>query len=108
MADRGQIKGGIIDGPLAFDNAISKDAAKTKGIVSPVAGEPDILVVPELNSGNILAKQMEYLAGALAAGIVLGSRIPIALTSRADKPLTRLTSCALATILAHHNIRRGP
>jgi phosphate acetyltransferase len=107
MADRGQIRGGIVDGPLAFDNAISEEAARTKGIVSPVAGKADILVVPELNSGNMLAKQLEYLAGALAAGIVLGGRVPIALTSRADTPLTRMASCALAKILAHHKIRTG-
>jgi phosphotransacetylase len=107
MADRGQIGGGIVDGPLAFDNAISKEAAQTKGIASAVAGEADILIVPELNSGNMLAKQMEYLAGALAAGIVLGSRVPIALTSRADKPLTRLASCALAKILVRNKTRRG-
>ena len=102
MADRGQILGGIVDGPLAFDNAISRDAAENKGIVSPVAGDADILVVPDLNAGNILAKQLEYLAGALSAGIVLGAQVPIALTSRADGPLARLTSCALAVILAHH------
>jgi phosphate acetyltransferase len=108
MADRGQIRGGIVDGPLAFDNAVSADAARTKGIVSPVAGAADILVVPELNSGNMLAKQLEYLAGALAAGIVLGGRVPIALTSRSDTPLTRLASCALAKIMAHHAVRAGP
>lgn len=108
MADRGQITDGIVDGPLAFDNAISEEAAQTKHIVSPVAGQADILVVPELNSGNMLAKQLEYLAGALAAGIVLGGRVPIALTSRADTPLTRMASCALAKILAHHKLRTGP
>lgn len=108
MADRGQISGGIVDGPLAFDNAISAKAARTKNIRSPVAGEADILVVPDLNAGNMLAKQMEYLAGALAAGIVLGGRVPIALTSRADSPLTRLASCALAKILAHHGRRTEP
>lgn len=100
MADRGQITGGIIDGPLAFDNAISEEAAKTKGIVSPVAGKADIFVVPE--AGNMLAKQLEYLAEAEAAGIVLGARVPIILTSRADKALTRLSSCALALLWAHH------
>lgn len=108
MADRGQIRGGVVDGPLAFDNAISEEAAKSKGIVSPVAGQADILVVPELNSGNMLAKQLEYLAGALMAGIVLGSRVPIALTSRADTPLTRKASCALAKILAHRGRRSAP
>lgn len=108
MADRGQIRGGVVDGPLAFDNAISADAAKSKGIVSPVSGQADILVVPELNSGNMLAKQLEYLADALMAGIVLGSRVPIALTSRADTPLTRKASCALAKILAHRSRRSAP
>jgi len=108
MADRGQIVGGVVDGPLAFDNAISEDAAKSKGIVSPVSGQADILVVPDLNSGNMLAKQLEYLAGALMAGIVLGSRVPIALTSRADTPLTRKASCALAKILAHRSRRSAP
>jgi phosphate acetyltransferase len=101
MADRGQITGGIIDGPLAFDNAISAEAAKTKGIFSPVAGDPDILVVPDLISGNILAKQLEYLAGAMGSGVVLGARVPIALTSRADGATARLCSAALAVLLAH-------
>lgn len=108
MAERGQIDGGVVDGPLAFDNAVSEEAAKAKHIVSPVAGRADILVVPELNSGNMLAKQLEYLAGALMAGIVLGARVPIALTSRADKPLARMASCALAKILAHHKRRSAP
>src|SRR5271165_1609717 len=102
MADRGQITGGIIDGPLAFDNAVSEEAAKAKGIVSPVAGKADIFVVPDLEAGNMLAKQLEYLAEAEAAGIVLGARVPIILTSRADKALTRLSSCALALLWAHH------
>ncbi len=101
MADRGQITGGIIDGPLAFDNAISADAARTKGIQSAVAGDPDILVVPDLVSGNILAKQLEYLAGAMGSGVVLGARVPIALTSRADGATARLASAALAVLLAH-------
>jgi phosphate acetyltransferase len=101
MADRGQITGGIIDGPLAFDNAISAEAAQTKGIFSPVAGDPDILVVPDLVSGNILAKQLEYLAGAMGSGVVLGARVPIALTSRADGATARLCSAALAVLLAH-------
>ena len=100
MADRGQITGGILDGPLAFDNAVSEEAAKTKGIVSPVAGRADIFVVPDLESGNMLAKQLEYLADADIAGIVLGARIPIILTSRADKTLARLGSCAIALMLA--------
>ena len=90
MADRGQITGGMLDGPLAFDNAISEEAAKTKGIVSPVAGQADILVVPDLEAGNMLAKQLEYLAEAEVAGIVLGARVPIILTSRADRTLARL------------------
>jgi phosphate acetyltransferase len=101
MADRGQITGGIIDGPLAFDNAISADAARTKGIVSPVAGDPDVLVVPDLVSGNILAKQLEYLGGAMGSGVVLGARVPIALTSRADGATARLASAALAVLVAH-------
>jgi phosphate acetyltransferase/phosphate butyryltransferase len=100
MADRGQITGGLVDGPLAFDNAISEEAAKAKGIVSPVAGRADILVVPDLESGNMLAKQLEYLAEAQGAGVVLGARVPIALTSRADKPLSRMASCAVALVLA--------
>ena len=101
MADRGQITGGIVDGPLAFDNAVSVEAARTKGIVSPVAGQADILVVPDLESGNMLAKQLEYLADAEAAGIVLGARVPIVLTSRSDSPLAHQASCALASLLAH-------
>lgn len=100
MADRGQIRGGILDGPLAFDNAVSVDAAKTKGIKSPVAGRADVFVVPDLEAGNMLAKQLEYLAGAEIAGIVLGARVPIILTSRADKTLARLASCALALLVA--------
>ena len=102
MADRGQITGGILDGPLAFDNAVSAEAAKTKGIVSPVAGRADIFVVPDLEAGNMLAKQLEYLADAQVAGIVLGARVPIILTSRADKTLARLGSCAIALLLARH------
>ncbi len=102
MADRKQITGGIVDGPLAFDNAVSEEAAKVKEIVSPVAGRADILVVPDLESGNMLAKQLEYLAEAQSAGIVLGARVPIALTSRADKPISRMASCAIALLLAHH------
>jgi phosphate acetyltransferase len=102
MADRRQITGAILDGPLAFDNAVSAEAAKTKGIVSPVAGRADIFVVPDLEAGNMLAKQIEYLAEALVAGIVLGARVPIILTSRADKTLARLGSCAIALLLARH------
>lgn len=107
MADRGQITGGIIDGPLAFDNAISAEAARTKGIYSAVAGDPDILVVPDLVSGNILAKQLEYLAGAMGSGVVMGARVPIALTSRADGSTARLASAALAVLLAH-SYRKAP
>jgi phosphate acetyltransferase/phosphate butyryltransferase len=102
MADRGQITGGIVDGPLAFDDAISAEAAQAKGIVSPVAGQADILVVPDLELGTMLTKQLEYLAEAQAADIVLGARVPIALTSRADTPLTRQASCAIALLLARH------
>ncbi|NMG35578.1 bifunctional enoyl-CoA hydratase/phosphate acetyltransferase [Azoarcus sp. TTM-91] len=101
MADRGQIKGGLLDGPLAFDNAVSLVAAKTKGIRSAVAGNADILVVPDLESGNMVAKQLEYLADALMAGVVLGARVPIVLTSRADTAETRAASCAVAQLMAH-------
>ncbi len=103
MADRGQIAGAIVDGPLAFDNAVSAAAARTKGIVSEVAGAADILVVPDLESGNMLAKQLEYLGGAASAGIVLGARVPIVLTSRADPREARIASCAVALVAA----RRG-
>jgi phosphate acetyltransferase len=101
MADRGQITGGLLDGPLAFDNAISVVAARTKGIKSAVAGQADILVVPDLESGNMLAKQLEYLADALTSGIVLGARVPIVLTSRADSAETRTASTAVAMVIAH-------
>jgi len=104
MAERKLITGGILDGPLAFDNAISEEAAKIKGIDSAVAGRADILVVPDLESGNMLAKQLEYLGGAQVAGIVLGARVPIVLTSRADSPAARKASCAVALVFA----RRGP
>lgn len=103
MADRGQITGGLLDGPLAFDNAVSMMAAKTKGIDSKVAGCADILVVPDLESGNMLAKQLEYLANALTAGIVLGAKVPVVLTSRADTAETRIASCVIATLIAHSN-----
>ncbi|HNH24848.1 MAG TPA: bifunctional enoyl-CoA hydratase/phosphate acetyltransferase, partial [Accumulibacter sp.] len=103
MADRNQIKGGLLDGPLAFDNAVSIVAAKTKGINSAVAGRADILVVPDLESGNMIAKQLEYLANALGAGIVLGARVPIVLTSRADTAETRIASCVIAALVAHAN-----
>ena len=105
MADRGQITGGVLDGPLAFDNAISAHAAQIKNIQSPVAGDADILAVPDLESGNMLAKQLEYLAGASGSGLVLGARVPIALTSRADGPMNRVASALLAQ-LAAHNARR--
>ena len=102
MAERGQITGGILDGPLAFDNAVSIEAATTKGIDSPVAGCADIFVVPDLEAGNMLAKQLEYLADAEIAGIALGAKVPIVLTSRADKTLSRLSSCAIALLLVRH------
>jgi phosphate acetyltransferase len=107
MADRGQITGGILDGPLAFDNAIDVQAAKTKGIVSPVAGVADILVVPDLEAGNMLAKQLTFMANAEAAGIVLGARVPIVLTSRADSARARLASCAVAVLYAAAQQQRG-
>ncbi|MBP2313234.1 phosphate acetyltransferase [Azospirillum soli] len=106
MADRGQIKGGVLDGPLAFDNAISLEAARTKGIVSEVAGQADILLVPDLEAGNMLAKQLSFLANSDAAGIVLGARVPIILTSRADNVRTRLASCAVGALAAASR-RRG-
>lgn len=99
MASRGQITGARVDGPLAFDNAISPEAARTKGIVSPVAGKADILLVPDLEAGNMLAKQLIYFAGATAAGLVLGARVPIVLTSRADPLTARIASAALARIV---------
>lgn len=101
MADRGQITGCVIDGPLAFDNAISDQAAKDKGIVSPVAGQADILIAPDLEAGNMLAKQLQYLADAQAAGLVMGARVPLILTSRADGALARVASCALALLVAN-------
>ncbi|SEP16273.1 bifunctional enoyl-CoA hydratase/phosphate acetyltransferase [Aquisalimonas asiatica] len=100
MADRGQIRGGRLDGPLGFDNAISEEAAKTKGIRSEVAGRADVLLAPDLESANMLGKQLHYLAGAEAAGIVLGARVPIVLTSRADDVFSRTASCAIALLLA--------
>ncbi len=101
MADRAQITGAVVDGPLAFDTAVSAEAAAIKELVSPVAGAADILLVPDLESGNMLAKQLEYLGGAELAGIVLGARVPIILTSRADSARSRLASCAIATLFAH-------
>lgn len=102
MADRGQITGGVLDGPLALDNAISPEAAAIKKIGGPVAGQADILVVPDLEAGNMLAKSLSFLAEADAAGIVLGARVPIILTSRADSAITRMASCAVAVLLAQH------
>ena len=101
MAERGQITGGLLDGPLAFDNAIDPEAARIKGITSPVAGHAQILVVPDLEAGNMLAKNLSFLAHADAAGIVLGARVPIILTSRADSVRTRLASCAVAALYAN-------
>lgn len=101
MADRGQITGGLLDGPLALDNAISPEAARIKGIESPVAGQADILLVPDLEAGNMLAKNLSFLSGAAAAGIVIGARVPIVLTSRADSAQTRLASCAVAALYAN-------
>ena len=101
MAERGQIKGALLDGPLAFDNAISSEAAETKGIKSAVAGDPDILLAPDLEAGNILAKQLTFLANADSAGMVLGARVPVILTSRADSVRSRIASCAVAKLVAH-------
>ncbi|MGH9320434.1 MAG: bifunctional enoyl-CoA hydratase/phosphate acetyltransferase [Vicinamibacteria bacterium] len=101
MAERGQITGGILDGPLAFDNAISREAAKTKGIRSEVAGDPDILLAPDLEAGNILAKQLTFLANADSAGLVLGAKVPVILTSRADSVRSRIASSAVAMLAAH-------
>jgi len=105
MADRGQITGGLVDGPLAFDNAVSLAAARTKGIHSEVAGDADILVVPDLESGNMLVKQLEYLGGAQAAGLVMGAKVPIVLTSRADSSHSRVASCAIAILLIAHRLK---
>jgi phosphate acetyltransferase len=105
MAERGQITGGILDGPLAFDNAISPQAAEIKGIKSAVAGHAQILVVPDLEAGNMLAKNLTFLSKADAAGIVLGARVPIILTSRADSVRSRMASCAVAVLNA--NARRN-
>jgi len=101
MAERGQITGGLLDGPLAFDNAISAEAARIKGITSEVAGDPDILLAPDLEAGNILAKQLSFLANADSAGLVIGARVPIILTSRADSVRSRIASCAVAVLAAH-------
>ncbi|HEY3065014.1 MAG TPA: bifunctional enoyl-CoA hydratase/phosphate acetyltransferase [Methylomirabilota bacterium] len=107
MADRGQIRGGILDGPLAFDNAISAEAARTKGILSTVAGDPDIVVVPDLEAGNMLAKNLTFLSRADAAGVVLGARVPIILTSRADTERARIASCGVAALYAASRRQAG-
>jgi phosphate acetyltransferase len=106
MADRGQIEGGLVDGPLAFDNAISLAAAEAKHLVSAVAGDPDILLVPDLEAGNMLAKQLQYLAGAQSAGVVIGARVPIALTSRAEGAAARLASCAVMRLATGMRLTR--
>ena len=108
MADRGQITGGLLDGPLAFDNAIDPEAARIKGIVSEVAGRAQILMVPDLESGNMLAKNLAYFAKADGAGIVLGARVPIVLTSRADSPRARMASCAVAALYASARRQQAP
>ena len=108
MADRGQIIGGLVDGPLAFDNAISKTAAAMKQIVSDVAGVADVLIVPSIEAGNMIAKQLTYLANAQSAGIVMGARVPIILTSRADGLLSRLASCAVVALVARHQRPKPP
>lgn len=102
MADRGQIRGALLDGPLTLDNAVSIAAARMNGIASPVAGHADILVVPDLESGNMLARQLEFMGGACSAGVVLGGKVPIILTNRSDSTATRIGSCAIALMLAHH------
>jgi len=107
MADRGQLDGAIVDGPLAFDNTISAASARIKGIVSPVAGVADILVVPDLESGNLLAKQLQYVGGASSAGVVVGARVPIVLTSRSDSRESRIASCAVASLIAHSQRESG-
>jgi len=107
MADRKQITGAVLDGPLALDNAISPEAAKIKKIESRVAGRANVLVVPDLEAGNMLAKSLTFLAGADAAGIVLGARVPIILTSRADSLIARLASCAVATLIANARRKSG-
>jgi phosphotransacetylase len=108
MARRGQISGAAVDGPLAFDSAISRKATEEKGIVSPVAGDADILLVPDLVSGNILAKNLEYLGGAVAAGLAVGLSVPVVLTSRADPAQTRLASLALAALVHNRTKRAQP
>jgi phosphate acetyltransferase len=107
MADRGQITGALLDGPLALDNAINLEAAQVKKIDSPVAGRANVLIAPDLEAGNMLAKSLTFLAGAVAAGIVLGARVPVILTSRADSVTTRLASCAVAVLLAKSRREQG-
>jgi phosphate acetyltransferase len=107
MADRGQIRGGLLDGPLAFDNAISKEAAKTKGITSEVAGDPDILLAPDLEAANILAKLLTFLANSDSAGVVLGAKVPVILTSRADSVRARIASCAVAVLAVQARVAKG-
>lgn len=107
MADRGQITGAILDGPLAYDNAVSAESATNKGIVSDVAGRPDILLLPNLEAGNMVYKQLVYMAGAECAGLVLGMKVPIILTSRSDSITARITSCALAVLVAASSADRG-
>jgi phosphate acetyltransferase len=108
MADRGQITGGLLDGPLAFDNAMSAEAARSKGIVSAVAGAPDILVAPDIEAGNMLYKQLVFFTGAFAAGLVLGAKVPVILTSRADSRISRLASCAVAQLAAQSALHPPP
>jgi len=107
MSERGQISGGLLDGPLAFDNAVSKEAAATKGIASDVAGDPDVVLAPDLEAGNILAKQLSFLSNADSAGLVLGARVPVILTSRADSVRARIASCAVAVLVAHARRERA-
>jgi phosphotransacetylase len=107
MADRKQITGALVDGPLAFDNAISKEAARIKGIESAVAGDPDILLAPDLEAGNMLAKQLSFLARADSAGLVLGARVPVILTSRSDNVRSRIASCGIAMLVAHDRRRKA-
>ncbi|MGV7208900.1 phosphate acetyltransferase [Oxalobacteraceae bacterium A2-2] len=108
MADRGQITGAVLDGPLAMDNAVNPQAAAVKHLVSPVAGRANVLLAPDLEAGNMLAKSLTFMAGAAAAGIVLGARVPIILTSRADSVAARLASCAVASLIAHHRAAHTP
>jgi phosphate acetyltransferase len=108
MAERGQIRGGLLDGPLAFDNAISIESARNKGITSPVAGRPDVLLVPNLEAGNMVYKELVYLANAECAGLVLGMQVPIVLTSRSDSVASRVASCALAVLVSGVAARRRP